>query len=412
MKSGFHFEDKYSKALSLIIVSVCFGSSIGGSFQPMRIMLLLFFILYFPNIVKNKLFLKKDQPAWFGLLLFVSWIVCGSLSLLWSPNPMRGLTAGIMAMTIGFISLPLFIFLFRKAKNPLVTVRRCWLICILLTSILSIFELITYKHLPTSETTRILGGVDIMVPHTSATFGNVNDYGTVIAFIIPYLLWGILEEKGNRSKLIYLSALLLGVLFIVVNGSRMGLLVVVFQTLCFLFLFLRHFKKKYIVGGVILIAIVVIALPMDELLITMRYRISNISNAVHEGRGTMVICGWEMLKKSYGFGIGAGGFQKSVIHQPSFKGIVIDPHNFFVEIFAQYGAFIFLFFCFWLFSIFYFALKNKHLTIGARMVVCVTILTLPFIGIMSSHALGYTYYWIFLSCATVISIYNPERIVM
>jgi O-antigen ligase len=141
----------------------------------------------------------------------------------------------------------------------------------------------------------------------------------------------------------------------------------------------------------------------------MKYRLpslSSLSNAVKEGRGMLVLCGWEMFKQSYGFGIGAGGFEEAIIHQPLFNGTFVNPHNLFVEIFAQYGVFIVAFFCLWLFSIFYFTLKNKQLSVGARMAVCVTVITLPFIGIMSSQALGYTYNWIFLSCATVISTYK------
>ncbi|MCL2682902.1 MAG: O-antigen ligase family protein [Bacteroidales bacterium] len=413
MKIRFNTLDKYSWALLLIIISVCFGTAFGGSFQPMRIMLFLFFILYFHQIVRNKFSLKEDQPIVFGLLLFISWIVYGSLSLLWSPDPIRGFNAGIIAMTMGFISLPVFAFLFRKANNPLKTIRKGWLICFLLTAALGIYELITYNHISSFEDVRILGRIGVIVPHASATFGNINDYGTIIAFIVPYLLWGILDGRNGLRKLIYLVAFLLGLLFVVVNGHRLGVLVIGLQALCFLFLLLRQLRKRYIVLGLVLICLTVIVLPMDELLFTMKYRMSDgivgtASKAMNEGRGALIVEGLQILKQSYGFGVGAGGFQEAVKHLPTFDGTYIDPHNLFVEIFAQYGIFIFLFFCFWLFSIFYFALKNKHITKGARMTVCATIFTLPLIGMMSSHALGYTYYWIFLSCAAVISTYkNP-----
>jgi len=407
----FHIKNQYSIVLLLIIVSVCLGTIFGGSFQPMRILLFLFFIIYFSQIIKNKIDFRKDIPVLLGLLLFFFWIVYGSISLLWSPDPMNGLTAGIMAMSVGYIALPLFVFLFQKADDPLITVRKGWLICFLLTAILGIYEIITNRHFDSAEEIRILGGVGITVPFASATYGNLNNYETVISFITPYLLWGVLEGKDAISKIIYMGAFLLGLLFTIINGSRIGLFVIIFQLFCFSFMLLRRLKKKYIIGGCVLLVIVIMILPMDNLLITMKYRlpsISSVSNAVNEGRGTMLICGWEMFMHSYGFGIGAGGFEKAVIYQPSFEGDVINPHNLTVEIFAQYGILILVFYYLWLFSIFYFAFKNKQITSGARMAVCISVITLPFIGMMSSHSLGYTYYWIFLSCMTAISVYKYQ----
>lgn len=360
--------------------------------------------------------MKEDLPIWLGLLLFFSWIVYGSISLLWSPDPMKGLNAGIIAMTIGFISLPLFTFLSKNASDPLITIRKGWLICFLLTAILGIIELTTGIHWRSAEEARILGGAGIAVPHASATFGNVNDYGTIIAFIAPYLLWGILEAKNGWSKMIYLLAFLLGLLFVVVNGSRLGLLVFVLQSLCFVFLFLHRLKKRYIIGGVVLICLAAVVLFEKDLLLTMKYRmdgsiIDGISNAASQGRGMLLAAGIQMLKQTFGFGVGAGGFEEAIKNMPAFDGTYVNPHNLFVEVFAQYGIFIFAFFCFWLFSIFYATLRNKHLSIGAKRAVCVTIITLPLIGAMSSHALGYTYYWIFLSCATVISVYRSKNII-
>jgi O-antigen ligase len=256
----------------------------------------------------------------------------------------------------------------------------------------------------------MLGGVNVIVPHASATFGNVNNYGTVISFVIPYLLWGILEGTSGKNKLVYLTGLFLGILFIVINGQRMGILVAGFFIFCFSFLFFKHLKRRYIVGGIIVLFCVAAFLPVNSLLYTTRYRIAGMLTAVDESsneRWAMIKSGFEMLKESYGAGIGAGGFESAVVRQSSFLGNIINPHNLFVEIFAQYGVLIIAGFCFWLLAIFYRARSNKNLSPGARMLVCSTVIALPFIGAMSSHALGYTYLWMFLSFITIIASYQP-----
>jgi len=401
-------------ALFLCIVSVSFGTGFGGSFQPMRIMLFFFLLLYFAQVVKCKFDLKKDQPILLGLFLFAVWIVYGAVSLLWSPDPMAGLTSELMVMSIGFLSLPLFAFLFKKAEDPLITVRKGWLICLLLLSVVSILNLVAHIHLPSSITPlSVLNRPELIIRYTSATFSNINDYGTVIAFIIPYLLWGAMEAQRGRDKLIYFVAFLLGLLFIVINGQRLGVLVIGFQVLCFSFLLLRQLRKKHIVGAIGLVSLAVIVLPMDKLLYMATLRmgdgfVNSLLEALGQGRGMLLMSGLQMLWQSYGFGVGAGGFEAAIIHMPAYNGTYINPHNLLVEIFAQYGIFIFAFFCFWLFSIFIFALKNKYLSKGARMTVLTTVISLPLIGAMQSAALGFTYFWIFLSCITVISVYKPS----
>lgn len=414
MKIKFTIPNKYSTALFLCVVAVCFGVAFGGSFQPMRIALAFFFLCYLPQILSCKFDLKKEQPIVLGLSLFMVWIMYGFVSLLWSPSPMAGLMSELMAMSIGFVSLPLFAFLFRRAENPLTIVRKGWLICLLLLSVVSIFNLVAHIHLPSSITPQsVLNRPESIIRYTSATFSNINDYGTVIAFIIPYLLWGAMEGQRGRDKLIYFVAFLLGLLFVIINGQRLGILVIGFQVLCFSFLLLRQLRKKHIVAAIGLVCLAVIILPMDNLLYMVTLRMgdgffNSLLEALGQGRGMLLMSGLQMLWQSYGFGIGAGGFEEAIIHMPAYNGTYINPHNLLVEIFAQYGIFIFAFFCFWIFSIFIFALKNKYLSKGARMAVLTTVISLPLIGAMQSAALGFTYFWIFLSCITVISVYKPS----
>jgi O-antigen ligase len=342
-------------------------------------------------------------------------------------------------MCIGFLALPVLAFLARKVDDPLLLIRKGWLICFLLMSVVSIIEIITYKHLPSSEPTRVLGGVGITVPHTSVTFGNVNNYGAFIVFVAPYLLWGILDAK---NKLLYFTALFLGVLFVIINGSRMGVFVAGFQIVCFLVLFIKKLKLKYIIGELALLSFIIVLLSTDvnklfytanrtpvapsevddsgnkqatgtdKLFYTIRYRTSGMLSEKDEStneRLAMIKCGLEMLKESNGFGVGAGGFEAAVVHQPSFSGKTTNPHNLFVEIFAQYGVLMAVFFCFWLFSILYRAWHNNNLSPGGRMAVYVTVITLPFIGAMNSASLGFTYMWLFLSLIAIVATYRPER---
>lgn len=410
MKFRYRTPNKYSIALLLIIISMCMGTEFFGSYQPTRLLLLFFFIYYIQNIAHQKLITKQDQPIWIGIILSIIWIVYGCLSLVWSPVPLIGIKSELIVMCIGFTSLPLIFFLIKKIQDPLKLLRQAWLACFMITAIIAIVELITWKHLPTADQERILGGINVAVRYAATTFGNLNNYGVFIVFVLPYLLWGVTDEVPVKKKIVYLLASVLGIVIIVINGSRMGMFVAVFQVFCFLLPIIRNIKWKYLVGIFLLLVIVISFLPMEQILYTMRYRMHGAFQSGDEStseRFAMIKSGFEMLLGSYGFGVGAGGFETAVVHQPSFLGNIVNPHNLFVEIFAQYGIFIFIPFCFWLFTILYYAMKNENISVGARTAVCATILTLPFIGMMNSHALGYTYLWLFLSCVTVVSAYRP-----
>ena len=409
MRTAIRIPDRYTIALVLIIVSMCMGVEFFGSYQPTRLLLIFFFFLYFPNILRNKLSYSLDQPILIGVLLFIVWIVYGTISLLWSPDPIVGLKSELIVMGIGFLSLPVCFYFTKKIENPLLLLRKGWRNCFFITAVIGLIELITWKHLPSSGPNEVLGGVGVAVPHASATFGNVNDYGAFIVFVIPYLLWGILDEKQLKNKAPYMVALLMGILIVVVNGSRMGMFVIAFQILWFLVPIIRKTKRIHFLGGIFVLSIMISFLPLEKLFYTMNYRLGAFATGDESSseRLAMIKSGLEMLKGSYGVGVGAGGFEKSVIHQPSFLGNIVNPHNLFVEVFAQYGIIIFVLFCFWLFSILYYAQKNKQLSEGASNAISLTIVALPCIGIMSSHSLGYTYLWLFLCCATVISAYRP-----
>ncbi len=403
--------NKYQIACLLIIVSMCTGTEFFGSYQPVRLLLIAFFLWFLPSMFKEVK--NVSRPIWAGIGIFVIWLLYGFISLQWSPDPIVGLKSELIVMSIGFTALPLFSFLIKKIENPFDYIRKLCLLCFAIMALVSLFEITTSIHFASSEPSRVIGRHDVAVPHTSTTFGNVNDYGAFLMFLFPFLLWGVLEAKTVKQKYIYFTAFLLNISFILINGNRMGLLVIIIQMLCFLLLLKdrikkEHIKKRYIILLLLLLIAFFFAPRKYNPFYAIRYRMATVLHSSDESsneRIKMIKSGINMLKDSHGMGIGAGGFEASVL-QKNPDANIINPHNLFVEIFAQYGIGILLLLCSWLAYLFYYARHNAYLSSKARTTVYAIIVSFPLIGAMPSAFLGYTFLWVFLSIVAAIAAYK------
>ena len=114
------------------------------------------------------------------------------------------------------------------------------------------------------------------------------------------------------------------------------------------------------------------------------------------------IAGIGFLIDSYGAGVGAGGYEYYMERSEYYKGIV-NPHNFFLEIFAQYGIVIFSLFIIWLVKILIGFKKSVMLSSNVKRLLYTSVLVIPIIGIINSDSLGNTYWWLYLTSLAIIS---------
>lgn len=317
-------------------------------------------------------------------------------------------------MSIGMVSLPIFDSL---ANRPLIhqTVRNSWVIGLAFTLIFAVYELGSGNHFESSDSERILGGSDLYVPFASVFFGNYNNYCAYICLAFPMGLWVLYDTDSAKAKCGVFFILLLAALIVTVNTSRAAMILIALYVAAFS---LRNFKFRFRhIFWIIGICIILYTALNNELLGTLvKYRMSNFLGEGDEStrlRLSVFMAGVDMVVQTYGFGVGAGGFTTEILASKYYEDLV-DPHNLIIELTSQYGIFSFLFFLNWLSMIYRQATRNNFISPNAKLSVHISLLAVPIIGIMNSHALGYTYWWVFFSGLTLISGYdsgNARKIV-
>jgi hypothetical protein len=392
----------------LIIFLLSLGG-LGGSFQPSRLLLLALPFLLVKSISASHI--KFNNTIKFGLLTYFAWIVYGLISLFWSPDPEVGLTNEIVVMTIGMSSLLFFPLLLKNEEKTLKIIRNGWIYGLALTLPIAIYEIVTMNHFSYDDE-RLIGGIGIYAPYASVFFGNYNNYCVYICLCLPMLLWGILGKEKKIIKIFYLLVLGISVLIIFVNTNRTSMVVI------FIYLLSQiRFNYRNLVFISIILALFYFSytfLPDSlvqniEILFNDRVNVDYTRDESGSVRMYNFIAGLGFLFDSYGLGVGAGGYEYYMGRSHYYKGIV-NPHNFFLEIFAQYGVIIFTLFVIWLSKILIRFKKSEVLSSNVKRLFYASVILIPIIGIINSDSLGNTYWWVYLTSLAVISSVGGKKI--
>lgn len=394
---------------SLSIFLLALGG-IGGSFQPSRIFILLSGILFFIKNKTKQKYIGITPLIKKGLVVYFIWIAYGLFTLQWAPDPLLGLKSEIIVMAIGMSSLFFFPFYYRNDLSTLTILVKMWTWSCIFTLPIAYYEIITFQHFFYLDDDRVLGGLGINVPFAAIFFGNYNGYSNILCFYFPFLLISFINASKKSLRFFLGFVLVLTVLVLLINTSRGALLACAIISISAI-----RFTVKKICLAILSIFVTYFLLPakfkniIDTVIF---YRFGTDSGGAFEDslRTDLFKAGIEFIKDSYGFGIGAGGFEELMPSSKYYSGM-INPHNIFIEIVSQYGILIFILFVYWLCIIGYGVWKNKTLSIQIRKILVSTLLCFPIIGAINSAALGYTYWWIFLTTVALIASIKPNSII-
>ncbi len=390
----------YLVFLAIFLLSL---GGLGGSLQPARLVIL-FMPVLIPYVHKLP-HLKYNKLIKFGLKVYMIWVIYGITSLLWSPSPRVGLSSEIIVMSIGMISLAVFPFFLKNDEKSAKLIRFAWIAALVVTIPVALYEIATLNHFMYADEDRIIGGVGVNAPFAAVFFGNYNNYCVHICLCMPFLLWGILDDKSKTRKIIYIIILFLSIFIIMINTNRTSMLI-----LFLYFISLFRFKFRNIAILVTFLAILLFSysyLPQNfrdsiELLFNNRVNVDYGTDTSTTIRTGVYESGFDFLSKTYGLGVGAGGFEYNMLRSDKFMGIE-NPHNFFIEIISQYGVFIFLLFVAWLFAIAKKIYQNQTITSNAKRVFVMAVIAIPVAGVINSDAIGYTYWWVYISSLAMIA---------
>lgn len=387
--------NRYDLYITLIIGTLAFGK-IGGAFQVIRLISIFLFPYNILRFVIGRKRVLFPLAIWFAICFFTY----GLISLSWSVDYYY---AKIELFYI-FLSMNIIhslICFAKKSKYPLESLLRGWTLFMLLTLPIAMWEFITSKHLYTLErlATQVESGRSIngaVETFAGVTFGNPNEYNTIIAFIFPYLFLKVLLCENNKQYLFSIVLLLLTVIIPIINSSRGTILsICVDFVVFFYFYYLKYGKKnKTLIYVTLLAALSIVFLCGDVLFDQLIKRSDKVNVLEDEGRIFLILKGLDWLVESNGIGIGPMGYKALTLG---------GPHNLIIELLVEYGIFIFLFACFVLGSILcklYKRSKKSYVVYLPISVFC----TLPFCSVINSDYLEYPSFWIIFGSLYIVYI--------
>jgi hypothetical protein len=405
----------FSRLILFLICAAVVASGlggIGGSFQPNRILcLLLFPLVYIRLIHMNSMqFYCRARVQVQSLLFIIVLLLLAVVSLLWSIDRIE---------TIGFITvlatnaIPLIAVATLKQEECARLSRwlpLAWGLAGAFVLPLAAYEIFTGNHFVLGMAERGGGGLAALVPHASGLHGNYNDFSAYLVFCLGGILFAgdriLLGDARIRRRIVAIvSALVVpSILAILLYNASRGAIIAA-----------SLLVAAVVVGrggvGAVLVKVVLVSmglfygwqvliqngsLPLVEYL---AIKFSSFDNSFgDEERVAILTVGVAALADSWGLGAGAGG--SNAILALNSPAIIPNPHNLLLQWALDFGV-IGLLLLVWFFVCIWRACRGGG-SVGFQ--VRCTVLLIPLIGVIQSHLIGYTYFWLFIASIAVAAV--------
>lgn len=370
-------------------------------FLPLILFLILLQVLV--NYGKLKASLKKIKPY---LLFLAVWFAYAIISLSWAQSKIAALQE-IFFLFTGF-SLIFLIILYLKNLKDLKIFYWLWIILAILLLGIGFWETFTGNHLPSSA---YLGRATAYAGkfRPSGFFYNTNDFATFLGLIFPFILAWIHYGKKRFSR--FLGIILFGGAFylLVETGSRANLLALILECfILFFFLLTINKKIKLVLSIVLIVALLFLLFPnfIQQIFNKVNLELSSFGSEYQMTVGSDIMRinlaknALYYLFYSYGFGVGAGNIETHIADfSPYYTSTLLNLHNWWAEILANYGIFIFCGYLLFYLGLIYNLWKiwHKKLEINEK-IICESLL-LSLIGfsiasISSSSIMAFNPQWI------------------
>ena len=399
--------------LWLSVMLLAGGATVGGHFQPAR---MLFVAIFLVQLARGKITISASPVQRASLAIGVLFVAWGFVSLLWTPDPVRG-AAEILVVGLGFIIVASMVSVMRQDPPGAVSaMRRGWVSAFLLTLPIAVWELATNQHVaPGFGPTQTGEGLAASFFYTGVTFGNPNDYSTFIVFAFPFLLWSFSRTRSLLVRAAYVVLIVSAAFIVAVNGARLGLVGLVLEVtalISFRVAVRRGFAAQVVLS--LLLAVTIVGAFRFQPAALGRFRALAQGPESTGIRVALAINGIELVERTGGIGVGAGGFERAVLYSGDMRSMsgIGNPHNLWIEVAAQYGVIVGLGFAGWVLFLLavlvraarsrFIALRWRELAMGGSYGVALLIGLVP-AGLMSSSVLQWAMLWVAIGSATALA---------
>lgn len=280
----------------------------------------------------------SDKLNYYHVVYF-SWTFYAIFSFIWVESYSRWVF-GVFFVTFGTIA----IFLISFYMNSIRDIKRLFTIVFVMSSfhqIVGWYEIITLNYIwNTSRHGRAI-----------STFGNINDYATLLLAGLFIGLLVLITSKRPAVKLYALLHIVSGLYLLIHGASRgnqLGLLLGISALVLLLLVDINWFRKILFTtifsSGTLLVTIFLVPNFRNRFLILFQ---SGFERVFQEGgsnlfRVNLIRNGLSFFVQSFGLGVGAGNVEYWMINRPVITEIdAPNLHNWFLEILVGYGLIIF-----------------------------------------------------------------------
>jgi len=316
-------------------------------------------------------FSRGFQYSWFWIML----LFYSGVSLLLTDGPLKIYEfSGILLGTF-------FIHLFcNLPKNEGVKKKLLDLssLLIVIIEIHSILEILTGTRIGTQ----------------SACFSNPNRFAMAISMLFPFVFYAL----NKKSKLMLTSFVLLSIASVYLAGARFALLAI-FAQLFVLGMLKIHKKFGSFVAINSLIIAILTSMPLIYIMLMEGGKsiVDQFRPYTSLGiRATMIVDALSILKENWLFGVGTGnikteyGYFSRLINSFGVDdAVVLQLHNFFLQLLVSYGLIAFTMFAFWYLQVLKSFLK-KQMDQKVRSAGLMYLLSFPIMTLGPSYVFDYS----------------------
>lgn len=326
----------------ILIISGLFGPIL-SIFNVFGVNVFLFRVIYFLLLIlvfivaSIKMSLRNINT--FYNKFFIFWLIYALVQFLWIAN----ISLGIKHIIFLFIGIGIIIIpqIYSKDLYFINKIYNLWILILILFTFLGLLNILYGIQLTTSG---YFLGQERFQNIPTAVFKNPNDYATFISISFPFLLSGI---KNTKKKIIKLSFALIAVLniyiliFTLSRANYIALMLGIFYWLLF------YEKRKTLFIGVLIIFTMIFYFAyysvIDVIIKNLNSLLKFTELSSINVRVNLIKNSFLFLINSFGLGVGPG----NVDYYMDVKGVfetsgIVNPHNWWIEILANYGIIVFI----------------------------------------------------------------------
>jgi teichuronic acid biosynthesis protein TuaE len=360
---------KWNRTLSLylfvfllFIDPFLFSISLGPIvITPSRLFLAAYIIYEFKEYMVHKQWPFSLKNLKIPLVFFGFWFYYGVLSTTWAANKSLAIKE-LFYFVIFLFAILAIIGLLMKIDNDEAEIQKIFNVIGIITIVIALVEIALNMHLPTSRYATNVEFMELDLRVATAYFYNENDLSLFLVLIAPFYLANIFKGKFNFN-LFYIGMFGLVCIIIYQNGSRAALVSVLIQMAVWFFINYQKMAKVMLGVGLVFTPIVSFVIISKASSLLSFYNMTADSVNSVQIRLNLVFSGVFSSIRIFLLGVGPGNFEVNVDKDLFNTNRIVNPHNWWVELFTNYGLYVslaFLAFFIYLMRQMYSAYKVKH----------------------------------------------------